>query len=374
MALPNRKSPLRVLIAGGGTGGHLFPGLAIAEALLRLRPGSDLRFAGTARGIEARAVPARGLRLYLIPVRGLYRVPLAQRLWVLAMLPWALLKCMAIILSFRPQVVLGVGGYASGPMLVASLLLGRRTLIQEQNAAPGMTNRLLGRWVKRAYVPTEGLAPYFRQVRVLGTPVRADILALRQQPQPPREAIPTLFILGGSQGARAINQAVTQALPILKAWAKPGKPLRIRHQTGSADADWVAQAYRQAGFDPEQVRVELSPFIEDMAAAYRECSLAVSRAGASAVNELITARKAALLIPIPTSSGDHQRINARQVANAGAGLLLEQQALTGESLGRAITDLIDDPARLEAMAAATDALFTGDAAALIAGDILAMID
>ncbi len=354
----------RVLIAGGGTGGHLFPGLAIAEALRRKAPGTEVRFAGSAYGIEHRAVPARGYRLYRIPVRGLYGVPLRRKLWVLAMLPLAFLQCAAILLAWRPHLVVGVGGYASGPMLATALLLRRLCVIQEQNAYPGLTNRLLGRRVHTAFTAVEDRHGFFRRAVVTGNPVREAILALRTAPAPQR-GTPLLFVFGGSQGALAINRAMADALPRLERW---GRPLRILHQTGPAHLEAVRAAYAASALDAEVV-----PFIEDMAAAYRAARLVVSRAGASAVAEIVAARRAAVLVPIPGTSGEHQLRNAQRLAEAGAAVLVEQRELDGPRLAGALTALLDDPARLDAMEAATDALFPGDAAARIAAECLQLL-
>ncbi len=354
----------RVLIAGGGTGGHLFPGLAIAEAFLRAAPESRIRFVGSAYGLERQVVPARGFRLHCILVRGLYRVPLLRKAWVLAMLPVAFLQCLAILLLFRPHLVIGVGGYASGPMLATAVLFGQLTVIQEQNAYPGITNRLLGRRVRHAFVPVSGLERFFPRASVVGNPVRREILALREAP-PAERPVPQVFIIGGSQGARRINEAVVAALPLLKAW---GQPLRLLHQTGAADLAWVQAAYARS-----LVAHQVVDFIEDMAAAYHASRLIVSRAGASAMQEIVTAGRAALLIPIPDTSGDHQRKNAQRLEQAGAALLLEQAALTGETLARRIVELLGAPQRLDAMEQGCDALFSGDAAARIVAECLALM-
>ncbi|MCZ6728898.1 MAG: UDP-N-acetylglucosamine--N-acetylmuramyl-(pentapeptide) pyrophosphoryl-undecaprenol N-acetylglucosamine transferase, partial [SAR324 cluster bacterium] len=303
----------RVLIAGGGTGGHLFPGLAIAEALLCRHPDADIRFVGSRYGIEQRVVPERGFRLYRIPVRGLYGVSWRRRLWVIAMLPIALVRCLAVLITFRPQLVIGVGGYASGPMLACALLMRRLTVLQEQNAYPGLTNRLLGRFVRLAFVPFEGLEEFFPRRVVVGNPVRAAILALRSEP-PAERPTPLLFVFGGSQGALRINEAMVAALPLLRRW---GGTFSVLHQTGAADHGWVRDAYAGSGISAEAL-----PFIEDMASAFRRCRLVLGRAGASAVTEIVAARRAALLVPIPGASGEHQLKNAQRLQAVGAGELL----------------------------------------------------
>ncbi len=355
----------RVLIAGGGTGGHLFPGLAIAEALRRRSPRIDIRFAGGTYGLENKVVPAHGYPLYRIAVRALYGVSWWRRALSLARLPLAFAQSLWVLLRFRPHLVIGVGGYASGPMLATALLLRRACVIQEQNTVPGMTNRLLGRWVRKAFVVVDGMERWFRNPAVVGSPVRRDILALREQPAAER-LVPVLLIVGGSQGALAINRAMAAALPLLEAW---GKPLRIVHQAGPNHLESVRSAYAD-----RRLNAQVLPFIEDMAAAYRAARLLISRAGASAVNEIVAARRAALLIPIPGTSGDHQLQNARRLERAGAAVVLEQSALTGQTLARQIIGLLEDPARLDAMERACDALFPGDSAQRIADDCLSLLE
>ena len=363
-AARSQGEQFRLLIAGGGTGGHLFPGLAIAEEFKRRLPQCEVRFAGSAYGIEATVIPARGYRLYRLPVRGLYRVPLRRKIWVVAMLPIALMKAAMVMLTYRPRLVIGVGGYASGPMLLMAVLLRTKTAIQEQNAVPGLTNRLLGRLVDRAFVPLPGMERHFPRHQVVGTPVRREILALREAPPRPRP-VPLLFIFGGSQGARRLNEAMTAALPQLEAW---DGALEILHQTGPLDIEWVERCYRECSIPHRVV-----PFVEDMAGALAGSRLVVSRAGASAVTEIITARRASLLIPIPGTSGEHQLMNARRVAEAGAGILLEQAALSGEVLAGRVIGLLEDPPTLDRMEERCDTLFQGDSAARIVESGLEMV-
>ena len=359
--------PPRILIAGGGTGGHLFPALAIAEALQALAPECQIRFAGSRHGIEHTAVPARGYPLYRIPVRGLYGVSWARRLRVLALLPAAFVQCAAILLWWRPRLVIGVGGYASGPMLATALLLRKTCVIQEQNAYPGLTNRLLGRRVRAAFTAVEDTQGFFRRAIVTGNPVRRAILDVRDLPPLERDP-PLVLVVGGSQGAHVLNQAMSAALPRLRDW---GRPLRILHQTGQREWEAVRAAHQaETG---GALEAEARPFIEDMADAYRRARLVVSRAGASAVSEIAAVRRASLLVPIPGASGDHQRRNALRLADAGAAVLIEQADLTGDRLAGEIIALLDDPARLDAMEAATDPLFKDDPAAAIAKACLEML-
>jgi len=357
-----------VLITGGGTGGHLFPGLALAEALGRAAPGCDVRFAGSHYGLESRIVPAHGYRLYRLPVRGLFQVSWRRRLWVLAMMPVALLQALGILLVFRPRLVIGVGGYASGPMLAMAILLRRVTVIQEQNAAPGMTNRLLGRFVTLAFAPVPGLDRVFPRMRVMGSPVRREILALRERSRSDAEqsrAVPRVFVMGGSQGARAVNHAMTEALPLLGASAPA---FAILHQAGELDLEWVASAYRDCRA-PRRV----AAFLDDMAEAYAGSRIVISRAGASAVNEIVTARRASILIPIPNTSGDHQLMNAKRLRDAGAAVLIEQHELSGARLAQELIALLRVPERIDAMERACDRLYPGDAAQAIISVCLGLI-
>ncbi len=245
-----------------------------------------------------------------------------------------------------------------------AVLLRRVTVLQEQNAYPGLTNRLLGRYVRLAFVPVEGLERFFPRPEVVGNPVRADILRLREEP-PTARPEPMVLVFGGSQGARRINEAMVGALPLL---GKVSGPVSILHQTGPADLEWASAAYA-ANSVPHQV----VPFIEDMADAFRRCRLVVGRAGASTVNEIVTARRASILIPIPGASGEHQLKNARRLEAAGAGVVLEQAELSGETLGKQLVELLRDPARMDRMEASCDALFPGDAAARIVEKCLKLI-
>lgn len=356
--------PRRVLIAAGGTGGHLFPALAVAAALARSAGSVELRFAGGAAGLEHKLVPAAGYPLHTIAVRGWYRVGWRRKLWVVAMAPWAFMQCFALLLWFRPHLVLGVGGYASGPVLATALLLRRVVVLLEPNAFPGITNRLLGRWVRCAFVPTEeGAGGCFPRRRITGTPVRAEIFNVRTHL---RASSPVrLFVFGGSQGAQAINQAMIDALPHLR---EHRAKWSILHQTGSAAWEAVREAYAAQGW-----RTDVRPFITDIALAYRDCHLVLSRAGAVTVAELAAAGRAAVLVPIPSSSGDHQRRNAQRMARAGAAVLLEQAGLNGRTLAETLCALLQAPQRLGAMERAAKGLAAENPAQRIAEHCLALM-
>lgn len=333
-----------VLIAGGGTGGHLFPGIALAQELRQRDPGGRIVFVGSERGIEVRAVPKAGFELVLLPVSGLRRVGPGGLIAGLLRLPLAIWAAFRLVQRLRPDVAVSVGGYAAGPAVLASRLLGVRCAVMEQNAIPGFTNRVLGRVVHRVFaaLPVEGIAA--RKVEVLGNPVRADLLPVRDiayQPQSPLR----LLVFGGSQGARALNETMLAMLPGL---ARGNVPIRITHQTGHADHERVAAAYRGAGLDDATI----TAFIDDMAGAYREADLVVSRSGATTIAELTVCGRPAILVPFPFAVDDHQTKNARTLEAAGGAICVPQTELDAEGLLALLGELAADHQRLARMAAA----------------------
>lgn len=347
---------MKVMIAGGGTGGHVFPALAVAAELRRRNPAGEILFVGTAAGVEAKIVPAAGFALRSLPGAGLKGVSAAGKLRSLALLPRSLWGSVRLLREFRPQVVLGVGGYASGPATFAAALGGWPTVLFEANAAPGLANRLLGPLVSRAAVTYEETVPRFgaKAVRT-GSPVRAEFFSvLPKKHEPPF----TLLIFGGSQGALAINRAVVDALDPLRAGRYP---LRFIHQTGERDYDAVRTAYAR-----REIRAEVLPFITDMAARFTQADLVLCRAGASTVAELAAAGRAALLVPFPQATDQHQLRNAEVLVRAGAARLLEEASLSGERLAAEVFALLDHPERLGEMEAAARRLAVPDAAARIA--------
>jgi UDP-N-acetylglucosamine--N-acetylmuramyl-(pentapeptide) pyrophosphoryl-undecaprenol N-acetylglucosamine transferase len=338
---------VKVLVAGGGTGGHLFPGLAIAEEVRRR--GGDVLFVGTSRGIEARAVPAAGYRLETLEVSGLKRMGLAGTLRGLWRLPLAILKSFGILRRFRPDVVIGVGGYASGPILLAAVLAGYPTAIQEQNSVPGLTNRVLGRLCRAAFIAFEDARPRFPASKIVatGNPVRAKIVAaLAGVTEPAPSEKLRLLVVGGSQGARAVSDLVAGAAPLLET---AGVGFSLVHQTGPTDLERIAERYRGLGLDS---RARATAFIEDMAEAYAEADLVIARAGALTLAELAIAGKPAILVPLPTAADDHQSKNAARFAAVGAALVLDQRKAGPADLATAIEDLARDRPRRAAMAAA----------------------
>jgi UDP-N-acetylglucosamine--N-acetylmuramyl-(pentapeptide) pyrophosphoryl-undecaprenol N-acetylglucosamine transferase len=352
---------MRVLIAGGGTGGHLYPGMAVAEEVVRR--GGQVLFVGTSRGLEAHAVPAAGYPLELLEVSGLKRVGLIAILRGLFRLPKAFFRSLSILRRFRPDVVLGVGGYASGPMVLAAALWRYPTAIQEQNSVPGITNRILSRLVRVVLVAFDEARGFFPagKIEMIGNPVRSKLVAtlLAGAGNDERGAAPGILVVGGSQGARAVNDLVLAAVEVL---ARNGSMPVIVHQTGSSDLDRCKERYR-AMYVVD--RVEVRPFIDDIATEYHRASLVVARAGALTLAELAIAGRPAILIPLPTAADDHQSKNAARFAKAGAAIVLNQHNATGAQLARLLGDLLADPGRHRAMSAAMRSLARPRAAAEI---------
>lgn len=344
---------MRVVMAGGGTGGHVIPALAIAQEL-RAGYSAEALFIGTARGIETRLVPAAGFELRLIEVGALKSVSLATRLKTLCALPAAIWRSRAILADFRPDVVVGVGGYASGPAMLAAALSGIPTLAFEPNVVPGFANRIVASLVSAAAVQFEQTRRYFRRCQVTGVPVRREFFSI----PPKSDPRPVLLVFGGSQGASAINRTMAGALEALRA-KLPG--LHVIHQTGERDYQETGAAYLQGG-----VSAELFPFIDDMPAAFARADLLLCRSGASTVGEITAAGKPAVLIPFPRAADDHQRRNAEALERAGAAVLLPESELTPERLAEVITRLLGDRNRLQAMAQAASSLAHPAAAARIA--------
>ncbi|APG25362.1 MAG: undecaprenyldiphospho-muramoylpentapeptide beta-N-acetylglucosaminyltransferase [Syntrophotalea acetylenica] len=344
---------MRLLLAGGGTGGHLFPAVALAQRLIEQDPTAQVLFVGTTRGIEARVIPALGMPLRFIDIRGFVNRGLLGKLGMVPCLVRSVWQGLRILREFRPDVVLGVGGYASAPLLVAARLKGIPAVIHEQNAWPGLTNRLLGRWARCVCLSfSEAERAFHRATTIVtGNPLRKGMEAS----SPPGGDQPELLIFGGSRGARAINDAVLAALPLLSRWRQR---LTIVHQTGSEDLQRVQKGYAEAGW-PQATVV---PFIDDMASAYTRAHLVVCRAGATTLAELAACGRAAILIPYPHAAGDHQTINARAMARKGAALVLPQPDLTAEHLASLVSDLLDNRSQLMNMAAAARSLGIAGAA------------
>ena len=349
---------MRVLVAAGGTGGHIYPGVAVAKEVLRREPESEIRFVGTARGLENRLVPQAGFELSIIESAGLKNVGMMARLRSLLMLPGSLAAAARLVRDFRPDIVIGAGGYVSGPVLLAAALMKVPTLVMEANALPGWTNRRLAPFVDKAAVSFGESLRHFRGKGVVtGNPVRREFFEIPARERDPSQV--SILVFGGSQGARAINDAMIAALPMLETLRNS---LRITHQTGEADFERVRAAYVEAGWEE---RAKATKYIDDMVAAFANTDLVICRAGATTTAELIAAGKASVMIPFPLAADDHQRKNAEALEAAGASRMILQQQLTGERLAREIAALASEPERITAMEKAARGLSQGDAAAAV---------
>src|SRR5580698_5074708 len=351
---------MRAILAGGGTGGHVIPALAIANELKK-NCGAECLFIGTARGIENRLVPAAGFPLQLVRVGALKNVSLVTRAKTAFDLPRALWDASRMLNEFAPDVVIGVGGYASGPAMLAAVLKDIPTLAFEPNVVPGFANRMVARFVSGAAVHFEETAKYFRHAEVTGVPVRQAFFEIPAK----RGGTPTLLVFGGSQGAHAINEAMIRCLPELRRQA-PG--IHIIHQTGERDYNDALAAYTSLiGTTGESA--EVFKFIEDMPAASARADLVVCRSGASTVAEITAAGKPAIFVPFPRAADDHQRVNAEALAREGAAVVVEESKLEGVWLAETIAALLGDARHLEVMSAAARELAHPNAAR----DIAAMV-
>lgn len=330
---------MRAIIAGGGTGGHLFPGIAVAREIQRRHPGSEILFVGADKGIETKIVPKEGFPLRTLAVGGIKGLGWQQRIQNALGMVTGLMKAQSILREFKPDAVIGVGGYASFPMLGAATLSRVPRIVMEQNAIPGLANRVLGKQADFTAVTDARTAPFFGDHAVVtGNPVRPEFKSI---PPKSHTAPYTVLIFGGSQGARSINNAVTSMLKELTDWK--GR-LRFVHQTGEAQVEEIKSAYAQAGFDAD-VRAFFDRFHEQYAAA----DLIVSRAGATSVAEIKAAGRAAILVPFPFAADDHQTKNAQAMAEEHAAILIANADLNGRQLASAIGSMLSDIAGLEQM-------------------------
>lgn len=349
---------MRLLIAGGGTGGHLFPGVAIAEELRAREPDAAIRFVGTARGIEARVLPDLGWDLVMIEVSGLKTVGALGAVRGLLRLPRALWQARRVVKEFSPDVVVGVGGYASGPVVLMARLMGVKTGILEQNSLPGLTNKMLGKVAKGVFLAFEESRRFFKAKKIVmtGNPIRRDIrLALEagDRRQDAEDARLRVFAFGGSQGATALNDLVADAMKVLK---EQGVEVDIVHQAGEKNQRALEERYGG-------MKADVRGFIQDMAAEYRRADLVIARAGATTVAELGVVGKPAILVPYPFAADNHQEVNAREMAEAGAALMFRQSELTAEKLAASVAELARNRESLAKMGSAMKALGRPRAAA-----------
>jgi UDP-N-acetylglucosamine--N-acetylmuramyl-(pentapeptide) pyrophosphoryl-undecaprenol N-acetylglucosamine transferase len=333
------QKSLRVMIAGGGTGGHVVPALAIGRRL-RDAHGAEVRFVGTARGIETKLVPEAGFALELVRSGQLKNVSVMTRLRTMLDLPLGVVHCISLIRAFKPQVVVGVGGYASGPAMLAAVLLRVPTLVYEPNAVPGLTNRVLGKRVNAAAVNFAQTVRYFKHAEVTGVPVRPEIFAIA----PKTSGAPRLLVTAGSNGALIFNETMPQIVERLLD-AVPG--LTVVHQSGPRKLDETRAAYAESGAEPALWSVEA--FLTDMPAQYAAADVVLARSG-STVAELCAAGRPSLLVPFAAAADDHQRKNAEVLVAAGAAEMLLQKDVTAESLLAALVGLLTDSERRMVMA------------------------
>ncbi|MEM1022357.1 MAG: undecaprenyldiphospho-muramoylpentapeptide beta-N-acetylglucosaminyltransferase [Myxococcota bacterium] len=344
---------MKMLIAGGGTGGHLFPGVAVAEEVLSRKAGNEVLFVGTRRGLEARVIPRLGHPIEYVEVSGLKGTGLGRRLGGFAQLPGALMQSMAAVRRFDPDVAVGVGGYASGPAIMAAWMLGVPCALLEQNSVPGVTNRILSRFAQSVFTTFPVAAGHFPpgKVQPLGNPIRKQLLAnFLDSGAGPSEF--TVLVLGGSQGAHGLNLRVADAVARLK-----DQPVRWVHQAGGKDAEELRRRYAECG-----AAAEVHEFIEDMSAAYRQASLVLCRAGASTLAEVMVAKKPSVLVPFPFATDNHQELNARVLEEAEAAIVLLEGELDGLRLAEVVDELRQDPSRLAHMARAAGRLGRPEAA------------
>jgi len=360
---------MTIVIAAGGTGGHLYPAVALAREFLRRDPAVKMLFVGTSRGLESKVLAHEGFELALIGARPVMGIGLLEMVKGLCAMPVSFWHCLKILRRRPVRLVIGVGGYTSPMMVAAAALTGVARVIVEPNANPGMANKAVGPLAQRIFLAFESAAGSFdrAKVRVVGTPVRSAFVEAARQVSPANRTTeaPHVLIFGGSQGARAINSAVIEGLPEM---LSRHSRMTITHQTGERDHQRVAEAYRRAG-----VAASVIPFIYDMPSAIKAADLVVARSGAMTVAELTMCGKPAVLIPLPTAIYDHQTKNAEVMEAAGGAVLLPQAELTGKKLAQTVTTLVDDPERLRAMGAASATLRRTDAAETIVRECYALI-
>ncbi len=357
---------MRIMIAGGGTGGHLFPGMAIADEFRKRDASAGVIFVGTERGLEKRVLPGAGYDLRTIDIEGIKGRGL-RSFTALLKIPWSLVQAARIVRDFRPDIVVGVGGYASGPAVAAAWLLGVRTAVAEQNAIPGLTNRILGKIADRIFLSFPDRDHQFPPGRIVvsGNPVRSGFRCIRNRKE---NGSFTVLVFGGSQGARSINRAMLEAIPLLKEMSA----LRIVHQTGPAEYERVSEAYRTAA-PGGSFHSEILPFISDMPAAYEAADVLICRAGATSIAEITACGKASVLVPFPHAINDHQTRNARVLADAGAAELIPECDLSGGKLAALIRELYGDRDRIARMESRAAALGNLESASMIVDECLKLI-
>jgi len=357
------------VVAGGGTGGHLFPGIAVAQDFKSRHPDNQVLFVNAGRPLEVDILSRLGWPQQAIAIEGIKGRSRWKQFTATCKIPGAVWRAGRILYRFKPDLVLGVGGYSAGPVVMAASLWGIPTVLHEQNRLPGVTNRILGRVVKRIYLTFDESKEYFSpaKVKVSGNPVRDEILTLASRPVSATDAkIFSVLVVGGSQGAQAINQAVVEALPYFNGM-QPG--IRFVHQTGAQDESPVRQAYLEAGVD-----ARVQAFFNDMDNQYEQADMIICRAGATTVAEITVAGKAAIFVPFPFAADDHQTQNALALADLGAAEMIRQEELNGPGLAKMIKGYMDNRVLLTEMAAKAQVLGRPEAARVIVDDMYDLLE
>ena len=356
------KNEFRLVVAGGGTGGHLFPGIAIAKAFCKKKPGTRVLFIGTDKPFEKRSVTQEGFHHAVAGASGIKGLGLQKKLTAAIKLPIAVLGCIIKLIRFRADAVVGVGGFSSGPVILAAWILRCPVVLHEQNSVPGIANRISARFATKIFLTFPGSEGWFpsEKCHLSGNPVRQEILEIKASPQ--SNLHPTLLVVGGSQGAVALNRAVTDALAGLKALG-----LYIIHQCGDADVDRVQSCYTDAG-----IQGEVLSFIENMSGAYARADLVLCRSGATTLAELTAIGKGAILVPFPYATDNHQEINARYLVEGGAARMVLESDLTGETLVEELSALLDSPEALVNLGENAKKLGHPDASTVVANGILSV--
>jgi len=362
---------MNIVIAGGGTGGHVFPAIAIARELKKQVPGISITFVGTVRGIESKIIPREGFDIRFIRSEGLVGKGLFGTIRSAFTIPLSLNDSRRLLRQIRPDLVLGVGGYSSGPVALCAKFMGIPTMIHEQNTLPGLTNRMLGKVVDRIAVSYQESMQYFpgEKTCFTGNPVREEIAAGDRERGyrifSLRKDRFTIFVFGGSRGASSINHAVGEALPYLM---PVRDKIQFLHQTGEEESAFMKKVYHSKEF-----RGTVLPFAHEMADAYAVADLILSRAGATTLSELTACGKAAILVPYPYAAGNHQEINARKLWDIGAAQLILERELNGKVLADMIIHLLEDPEAIGEMERTSKSIGSTDATRKIVGFIMGLV-
>ena len=356
-----KKEFQSIVIAGGGTGGHLFPGLAIAHYFYKLHPKCQIRFIGTKKGIEKQIIPKSNYTLHTLPAIGLYRAGVFKKIISLTLIPIAILHSVFWILRWKPDFVLGVGGYSSGPFLLACILLKQKFFIQEQNAYPGITNRFLGKYAHLSFLVYRDNYNFFKTPVIVGNPIRPAIHALWKNNSHQNKDKFQITILGGSGGSQIVNNFVTAALSKLGVLQQK---IKIVHQSGIRDYKKLQNYYQQNNFD-----YSVKIFFDDMVTIYQNTNLFICRSGAG-VFEMMAAGRIGILIPIANSSGDHQKKNALQLTKYGGCILLEEKDANSDKLVKIIKTLFKNKTELKAREKLATNYYQGNASEQIYSKIV----